>query len=197
MVGLSDSERKSGRESYDLYCFLIWPFVDAAWLGAVSLIALSPPTDSSAGWIEMQRAQDMAQLAGRTLYHQGDLSYFEAVNKEALKNAYSRFQEEGIIQVAKAVDAKSKPTVRLTPEWRPERDASTGELRPSGRLWDFVEKIAQHRREGKNRRDEATVSTRVLSLAAKLNQQTFADERQIPTESQPDPVKETRRRSKL
>ncbi len=197
MVGLSESERKSGRESYDLYCFLIWPFVDAAWLGAVSLLALSPPTDSSAGWTETQKAQDMAQLAGRTLYHQGDLSYFEAVNKEALKNAYSRFQEEGIILVAKGTDAKNKPTLRLAPEWRPERDTATGELRASGHLWDFIEKIAQHRREGKNRRDEATVSTRVLSLAAKLNQQMFAEETQMMTESQPDPLKESRRRSKL
>ncbi|KAJ9613279.1 hypothetical protein H2200_003221 [Cladophialophora chaetospira] len=197
MVGLSDSERKSGRESYDLYCFLIWPFVDAAWLGAVSLLALAPSTDTSAGWVEMQKAQDMAHFAGRTLYHQGDLSYFEAVNKEALRNSYSRFQEEGIIQVAKATDPKNKPTVRLAPEWRPERDAVSNELKPSGRLWEFIENIAQFRREGKNRRDEAAVSTRVLSLAAKLNQQIFAEELQIPAEAQPDSVKESRRRSKL
>ncbi|ETI20924.1 hypothetical protein G647_07267 [Cladophialophora carrionii CBS 160.54] len=197
MIGLSDAERRSGRENYDLYCFLIWPFVDAAWLGAVSLLALAPPAGSSAGWIEMQKAQDMAQLAGRTLYHQGDLSYFEAVNKEALKNAYSRFQEEGIIQVAKAPDARNKSTVRLAPEWTPERDASSGELRPSGRLWDFIEKIAQYRREGKNRRDEAAVSIRVLSLAARLNQQIFVDDKHTLIQSQPDPVKEHRRRSRL
>src|SRR6202012_1328797 len=113
MVGLSNAERKSGRENYDFYCFLIWPFVDAAWLGAVSLLALAPPSGSSAFWIDMQKAQDMAQLAGRTLYHQGDLSDFEAVNKEALKNAYTLFQEEGIIVFPKATDAKNKTTVRL------------------------------------------------------------------------------------
>lgn len=38
----------------------------------------------------------------------------------------------------------------------------TGDMLPKGRLWDFIEKIAQSRREGKNRRDGATVSTRVL-----------------------------------
>ncbi|KIY01083.1 uncharacterized protein Z520_02635 [Fonsecaea multimorphosa CBS 102226] len=196
MVGLSDAERKSGRENYDLYCFLIWPFVDAAWLGAVSLLALVPPA-SPAGWIDMQKAQNMAQLAGRTLYHQGDLSYFEAVNKEALKNAYSRFQEEGIIDVAKGTDSKPKTTVRLAPEWTPERDPSTGELSPSGRLWDFIEKIAQYRREGKNRRDGAAVSKRVLSLAARLNEQIFADEATpIPSADQTT-VKERRRPSKL
>ena len=197
MVGLSSAERKSGRENYDFYCFMIWPFVDAAWLGAVSLLALVPPSSSSAVWIEMQRAQDMAQLAGRTLYHQGDLSYFEAVSKEALKNAYTRFQEEGIIQAAKATEQNSKATVRLAPEWTPERDAATGELAPSGRLWDFIEKIAQYRREGKNRRDGAAVSMRVLTLAARLNRQIFAEQKQLLVESQPDPARERRRRSKL
>ncbi|EXJ74778.1 acetyltransferase [Cladophialophora psammophila CBS 110553] len=197
MVGISDAERKSGRENYDLYCFLVWPFVDAAWLGAVSLLVLVPPAGTSAGWVDMQKAQNMAQLAGRTLYHQGDLSYFEAVNKEALKNAYTRFQEEGIIDVAKGSESKAKPTVRLALEWTPERDPTTGELRASGRLWDFIEKIAQFRREGKNRRDGAAVSTRVLSLAARLNQQMFAnDAMPVPTGDQ-KAVKERRRPSKL
>lgn len=37
--------------------------------------------------------------------------------------------------------------------------------RPSGRLWDFCERIGCYRREGKNRRDTSTVSNRVLRLA--------------------------------
>jgi hypothetical protein len=44
---------------------------------------------------------------------------------------------------------------------------------PSGRLWNFIEKIAQSRREGKNRRDGATVSTRVLALANKVGRELF------------------------
>lgn len=197
VVGLSNAERKLGRENFDFYCFLIWPFVDAAWLGAVSLLCLAPPPGSSITWIDMQMAQNMAQLAGRTLYHQGDLSYFEAINKEALKNAYSRCQEEGIILVAKSENSKSGPTVRLAPEWIPERDLVTGELRASGRLWDFIEKIALYRREGKNRRDGAAVSTRVLSLAARLNQQLFQDAETSLTPTKATPVRERRRRSKL
>ena len=45
----------------------------------------------------------------------------------------------------------------------------------SGRLWDFTEKIAASRREGKNRRDGATVSTRVLKLADTLGAKLFAE----------------------
>ena len=197
-VGLSDSERAQGRESYDFYCFLIWPFVDAAWLGAVSLHCIVPPLGSNIEWIDMKRAQDGAQLFGRTLYHQGDLSYFESINKEALKNAFARFQEEGIVLVAKAKDSKTGgPTVRIAPEWMPARDPQTGEIKAEGKLWDFIEGIAQHRREGKNRRDGATVATRVLSLAAKLNKQAFEEiENERIAEIQ-QPLKGVSRRTKL
>ena len=41
-VGLSDSERAKGRENYDFYCFLIWPFVDSAWLGGRLLTLRCP-----------------------------------------------------------------------------------------------------------------------------------------------------------
>merc|ERR1711939_412405 len=197
MIGLSDAERKLGRENFDFYCFLIWPFVDAAWLGAVSLLVLVPPRNSTITWLDMQKAQNTAQLGGRTLYHQGDLSYFEAVNKEALKNAYSRFQEEGIILVSKSKDSKTPTMVRLAPEWTPERDATSGELKASGRLWDFIESIALHRREGKNRCDGAAVSTRVLSLAAKLNKQMFEEAESSAVDGVQATVKERRRRSKL
>jgi 1-acyl-sn-glycerol-3-phosphate acyltransferase len=175
-AGLSNIERQHGRENYDFYCFLIWPFIEAAWLGAVSLMCLTPPSPAQADiWIDMKKAQDSAQLLGKTLYHQGDLSYFEAVNKEALKNAYSRFAEEGMIIVATNKDSKTGPTVRLSPEWTPGRDEHSGALLLRGRLWDFIEKIAQCRREGKNRRDGATVSTRVLSMANKLGTALFED----------------------
>lgn len=86
---------------------------------------------------------------GKTLYHQGDLSYFEAVNKESLKNAYQRFAEEGIILVARRKGSTKIPaTIKLAPDWTPQREPQTGKLLDRGRLWDFTEKIAQSRREG-------------------------------------------------
>ncbi|KAJ5636303.1 uncharacterized protein N7484_009616 [Penicillium longicatenatum] len=173
-VELSEAERMCGRENYDFYCFLIWPFIEASWLGAVSLLGLTPPLDGPKEiWVNVKKAQDSAQLLGKTLYHQGDLSYFEAVNKETLKNSYQRFEEEGIILVAKVKDSKAGPTLRLAPEWTPERDPHTGQVLPCGRLWDFTELIAQSRREGKNRRDGATVSSRVLKMSDLVGRQLF------------------------
>lgn len=62
-VGLSDQERQVGRENYDFYCFLIWPFIEASWLAAVSLLGLTPPVDlATEVWIEVSKAQNTAQL---------------------------------------------------------------------------------------------------------------------------------------
>ncbi|TGO38704.1 hypothetical protein BHYA_0069g00240 [Botrytis hyacinthi] len=175
-VGLSDHERSVGRENYDFYCFLIWPFVEAFWLGAVSLMGFTPPPSKPNDvWLEVKKAHDGAQLLGKTLYHQGDLSYFEAVNKETLKNAYQRFQDEGIVIVSKSRNSKIPPRSRLAPEWTPQRNPETSMIIAEGKLWDFIEKIAKSRREGKNRRDGATVSTRVLRLADELGQTLFAE----------------------
>jgi hypothetical protein len=107
------------------------------------------------------------------LYHQGDLSYFEAVNKETLKNAWQRFEDEGIIIIAKSRNTKIQPRAKLSPDWMPGRSPENGYITAEGRLWDFIEKIAQSRREGKNRRDGATVSTRVLRLTDTIGQTLF------------------------
>lgn len=62
-VGLSPHERAAGRENYDFYCFLIWPFIEASWLAAVSLMGLTPPSGETEDiWIEVAKAQSTAQL---------------------------------------------------------------------------------------------------------------------------------------
>jgi len=197
MIGLSQTERDTGREHFDFYCFLLWPFMDAAWLGAASLLCLVPPPGSSIVLVDVKRMQGLAQKFGRTLYHQGDLSYFEAINTEAIKNAYSRFQEEGIIRVSGA-GAKAVPTMQIADDWMPQRDAETNSLQASGRLWELIDRISQHRREGKGRRDTATVSTRVLQLANDLNISLFQEMAGVPSGESPSQFRKSqKRRSKL
>lgn len=166
-IELSPAERGQGRENFDFYCFLIWPFIEAAWLGAMSLMMLTPPLsvsqNPSESWLDLKKVQDHAQLFGKTLYHQGDLSYYEAVNKETLKNSYTRFEEEGMIIVTKNKESKGSSSIRLADEWAPQR--GTKGIIAEGPLWWFAERISSSRREGKNRRDGATVQTRVLQLA--------------------------------
>jgi hypothetical protein len=175
-VELSDQERETGRESFDFYCFLIWPFIEGAWLGAISLMMLTPPVGANKeSWLDQKKVQDRAQLFGKTLYHQGDLSYFEAVNKETLKNAYTRFEEEGMILVLKSKDSKVPSTVRLSDDWKPARLQQTGGINARGQLWVFAERISLSRREGKNRRDGATVQSRVLSLADRVGKELWEE----------------------
>jgi hypothetical protein len=134
---------------------------------------LTPPKNHTGSvWLDFKKFQDRAQLFGKTLYHQGDLSYFEAVNKETLKNALTRFEDESMIVVTKSKDKSVPAMIRLAEEWMPKRslDGSgngdgDGGIVAEGPLWMFAEKISLSRREGKNRRDGATVQRRVLRLA--------------------------------
>ena len=171
---LSRQERSRGRENFDFYCFLIWPFIESTWLGSVSLMGLTPPLNhKGTAWLDLPKTQEAAQLLGKTLYHQGDLSYFEAVNKETLKNAFQLFEEEGIIRIIKPREKKTPAIIKLAEAWTPQRDSTNGSIVPEGKLWAFIETIAKSRREGKNRRDGATVSTRVLALADRLGKELF------------------------
>lgn len=173
-VELHPDERTTGRENMDFYSFLIWPFIESSWLGAISVFMLTPPRDypDFDVWLDLKTVQDKAQLLGKTLYHQGDLSYFEAVNKEALRKSFQRLEEDGIITVRRSKDSKVPPRVRLDLEWMGPRDAD-GKLMSEGKLWDLCDRIGQSRREGKNRRDGATVRTRVLSLVELVGQDLF------------------------
>ena len=192
-VALHASERSRGRENYDFYCFLLWPFIEACWLGAVALFMLTPPpsfsTDAEAAWLDMKAVQDKAQLLGKTLYHQGDLSYFEAVNKEVLKNTFERSEAAGMIKVSRgrarsssdsnagesSTRASGPPRVRLELDWLPQRTTASGALLAEGKLWEFCEHISLSRREGKNRRDGATVRTRVFGLVDLVGRELWED----------------------
>ncbi|OLL21829.1 Glycerol-3-phosphate acyltransferase [Neolecta irregularis DAH-3] len=179
-VELSTSERLGGRTNFDFYCFMIWPFIETYWLAATSLFALTPPIenltkengkleDVPTMWVDTKQFHNMTQLLGKTLYHQGDLSYLEAVNIETLKNAFTRFEAEGLIIVRRTKGDKVPPMMTIHPDYQPTRNEE-GQVMPTGRLWKMVEYIAISRREGKNRRDSATVSSRVLAMADLIGQ---------------------------
>lgn len=90
--------------------------------------------------------------------------------------------------------------LRLAAGWIPPRDSATGALLARGRLWDFTENIAAGRREGKNRRDGATVSERVLRLADKLGRELWEQARNrgvVSSESQGQMLRTSRRRKSL
>ncbi|BGP40730.1 hypothetical protein JCM10450v2_004726 [Rhodotorula kratochvilovae] len=181
LLGLSPKERATGRNNYDFFCFLLWPFVDTYWLAAVSLFALTPTTpppstDEPVAWFAEKAFQASAQLLAKTLFAQGDVSYLEAVNQATLLNAFQRMVDVGVLLTRrastpaaaaaaggkKAKKPSSVPLMALHPDWVPHR-REDGTIAPEGRLWEFVERLSRFRREGKNRRDNKTVSTRVFA----------------------------------
>jgi hypothetical protein len=82
-------------------------------------------------------------------------SYLEAVNKETLKNAFSRYIEQGLLLNRRFKTGKVTSEFALSPDCIPQR-GDDGAILPQGRLWQLVERIGKCRREGKNRRDNAT-----------------------------------------
>ncbi|GAA5865182.1 hypothetical protein JCM1840_003935 [Sporobolomyces johnsonii] len=166
-IGLSPEERAAGRNNFDFFCFLIWPFIETYWLAAVSLFALtptsSPPsTEQPIAWFAEKAFQASAQLLAKTLFAQGDVSYWEAVNQATLSNAFQRMVDLGVILTRRSTTGK-KPValMALHPDWVPVR-LEDGEIAPEGKLWSFVDRLSRFRREGKNRRDNRTVSARVF-----------------------------------
>ncbi|KAE8240610.1 hypothetical protein A4X13_0g7697 [Tilletia indica] len=167
-VGLSEDERKGGRENFDAFLFLVWPFVEGYWLAACSLLYLAPPmpedksADSDVPWFAAKDFEKLAQLFGKTLHAQGELSYLEAVNQATLAQAFARYEERGMIMRRKSNAAKPIPLLALNPEYRPAYNAS-GRSMTEGRLWNFLEHLGTFRREGKERRDQV-VGSRIMAL---------------------------------
>lgn len=68
-VELAKEERLRGREQFDYYCFLLWPFVEGTWLAAVAVLGLTPPHEEDGEvWVGANEAMDMAQLVGSPLF---------------------------------------------------------------------------------------------------------------------------------
>ncbi|KND00860.1 uncharacterized protein SPPG_03964 [Spizellomyces punctatus DAOM BR117] len=129
-ITLSAEERRIGRETFDFYCFLMWPFIETYWLAAVSLFSIIPdaphPADGGSPileWVDERVFMNRVQFFGKTLYYEGDLSYFESVNKETLKNAFLRLKDMGVLLIRKGPTPPSKtaPYVDVEPPV-PKRD---------------------------------------------------------------------------
>ncbi|RKO84340.1 hypothetical protein BDK51DRAFT_46496 [Blyttiomyces helicus] len=114
----------------DFYCFLMWPFVETYWLAAVSLFSITPAATQTTEegpltlhWVDERVFMNRAQYFGKTLYYEGDLSYFESVNKETLKNALLRLKQLGVILMHKGPAPPPPPA--------PPATASNPTIRPS------------------------------------------------------------------
>jgi hypothetical protein len=109
-VTLSAEERRTGRETFDFYCFLLWPFVETYWLCAVSLYTILPDKKKNPTglyWIDWRVFMDRSQIFGKTLYYEGDISYFESVNKETIANCIQRLRQMGVVQLYKGTEPPS------------------------------------------------------------------------------------------
>ncbi|KAF6767404.1 Phospholipid/glycerol acyltransferase [Kalmanozyma brasiliensis GHG001] len=161
-IELSAKERENGRENYDSFLFLIWPFIEGYWLAAVSLFSLIPkgaeahgyPTDKLP-WFAAKDFEKHTQLLGKTLYAQGELSYLESINAATLSQAFTRMEEMSMILRKKSSHQKPIPIMALNPNFWPSQTSN---------LAAYIDRLSQFRREGKDRREK--------SVGAKVRQYT-------------------------
>ncbi|KDN41525.1 acyltransferase-domain-containing protein [Tilletiaria anomala UBC 951] len=166
-IGLAPQERDIGRENFDTYLFMVWPFIEGYWLAACALVCLTPIPENagaagSTAWFASKDFEKRAQLFGKTLYQQGELSYLEAINVAVLQQAFGRYEELGMIIRKPSNAVKPIPLVALHPDWRPTW--KEGQLQPTGKLWEHLERLGRFRREGKDRREQL-VSRKILQHA--------------------------------
>lgn len=195
LLGISEQERRNGRETFDMYLFLIWPYVECYWLAAVTLLSLAPQArearavaplnaveqpyaDSPNGMEHVRRVpwflyKDLlpcTQKIGNTLYRQGELSYYEAINGATLANAFSRMEQMDMLLIRKTEEKKPARLVALHPDWVPhveyiqqlaphEESAYVPDLPEDqamvGRLVTYFNQLVAFRREGKDRRNQS------------------------------------------
>jgi len=135
--------------TFTFYHSLITPFIETYWLASLSLLLLLRPSNPAKPCFNPQTASfplsqliASAQLLGKTLYAQGLLTHFEAVNKETLKNAFARFVLEGIVVVEKG----REQTIRMRDEWL--NVGKSGKRK----VWAFCLKLAAYRVRGSGQR---------------------------------------------
>jgi 1-acyl-sn-glycerol-3-phosphate acyltransferase len=189
MVSLAQAEIVNGRETFDFYCFLFWPFLEAYWLAAIGCFLFAPNgRNGHVTECEENLHMERLQLFGKTLFYEGDAIYLESIAKETLKNAIYRLVEMGVLTSRKGLLPGAAPTEKpvrllsLSKDWVPEfalpllslNRAPQEDPKPEGRLWSLVERIGRYRREGKQRRDNMSVATRILRLARQTSEYHFS-----------------------
>lgn len=66
---------ETGRERYDFYLFLLWPFIEAYWIASVALFGLFSPegreeADGNVRWVSQAEFLKASQAMGKTLFFQ-------------------------------------------------------------------------------------------------------------------------------
>ncbi|KAJ3000166.1 hypothetical protein HDV02_000449 [Globomyces sp. JEL0801] len=84
----------------------------------MSLYTILPKTElkgHSLYWIDQRVFMKRSQIFGKTLYYEGDISYFESVNRETISNAIGRLKQLGCIKLHKGVEPPPESVYETSP----------------------------------------------------------------------------------
>jgi len=141
-----------GDSTHQFLCFLLWPFIEAYWMVCTSLWGLYPNylTEEKSYYTKVTKY-------GETLYHQGELSFFESISMDMTKMALQRCVEDQIVE-RKQINDKLV-AIKLKEEYQ-----------NLDKLTQMVERIGKYRRHGKYSQ-EGNFSQRIRDLASLITPQ--------------------------
>lgn len=157
-ISVNISEIHRDIQVFDLYCYLVWPFIDGYWSTIMSLFILPPN-----GQVPEKGFFKIAQSVARTLYAQGELAHSEALNQEMIKFAVQSYIAQGI--VVKSTSATGVPCLSLAQHYQPQV-AADGSVLLEGPLYDIAEELAMSRNKRLRVNLTHQITQRTIDLCA-------------------------------
>lgn len=143
---------------FDLYCYLVWPYIDGYWSTIMSLFILPP-----GGQVPERDFFRVAQSVARTLYAQGELAHSEALNQEMIKFAVQAYTAQGI--VVRTVLPTGVACLSLAERYEP-RVGPNGSVLLEGPLYDIAEEMALSRNKRLRLNITRQITQRTIDLCA-------------------------------
>lgn len=166
LTQLRRAKRKGAYEMWNAHftflCFLVWPFIESYWLVLAGLLAVfrRGTTVVGASFIT-SRLQDFA----KTLFHLGDLHFYEAASKERLGMALKMYETMGVINRLRVLDDRGSPIAML------QLGAKYQGKDGLAKLAELVDSVASYRRRGRDQKgmeDYPEYIARLAFAGAKL-----------------------------
>eukprot|EP01061_Rhynchopus_euleeides_P030929 TRINITY_DN5124_c1_g1_i1.p1 TRINITY_DN5124_c1_g1~~TRINITY_DN5124_c1_g1_i1.p1 ORF type:complete len:731 (+),score=332.71 TRINITY_DN5124_c1_g1_i1:55-2247(+) len=135
---------------YTFMCMLVWPVIESYWLAMAGIVGVFCNRGEKNARKQRALAEQLIQeetfvkqlqAFGLTLFHLGNLNFYESVSKESLRHALATYTEMGAIQ-KREVEDMTKTSVRYL-ELGSEMRADIN------KLYALEENIRMFRRQGK------------------------------------------------
>jgi len=126
---------------------MVWPLIDAYWIGSISLVSLQPDLR-----VQRKVIVERMQWIAEKMFVENNIHHYESSSMETLQNCVDLLAKQGLIKCTPTVIGKKGKSpgvevevVELTAEYREGSDREA-----SKKLHDWIERIAMFRKPSNN-----------------------------------------------